>query len=112
MPDEVKTVSLECLSNDEKIIKIVFNKTITPTKSTAYLIAAIRKCFKHGYYKIIVDMQKIDAPSNHFIAALVESTSKVRRKNGDIKVINLNEEAKQVMAAFNAYYYLSIQSGG
>lgn len=112
MPGEVKAVSLECLSNDEKIIKIVFNKTLAPKKSAAYLIAAIGKCFKHGYYKIIVDMQKIEEPSNYFIAALIESTSKVRRKSGDIKVINLNEGAKQVMAAFNAYYYLSIQSGG
>lgn len=111
MPDDVKTVSLECLSNDEKIIKIVFNKSLTPTKSTAYLIAAVRKCVKHGFYKIIIDLERIQSPSNHFVAALIESTSRVRREDGDIKVINISDDARQVMAAFNAYFYLSIQSG-
>ncbi len=110
MPEKEKTVILDCVSNDEKIIRIKFTRSLLQTKSVAYLTAAIKKCFEHGFYRIIIDMETIESPTNQFIATLIEATSKARRKKGDIKLINLKEEARQCMAAFNAYYYLSIQS--
>lgn len=110
MSDMNNFFSLERVGSDGKIIKIRFTRDVTPTRSTAFIVAAINKCFKHGFHCIIIDMEKIHLPHNLFIATLIEATSKVRRKNGDIKIINLSEHAKQTMAGFSAYSYLSIIS--
>ena len=105
-----KVVLLERIGREKKIIKIRFIREVTPARTTAYIAAAFNKCFKHGYYSIIIDMKNINLPHNNFIATIIEATSKVRRKNGDIKIINLTETAKQTMAGFNAYTYLTIGS--
>lgn len=110
MSDEKKLVLLEKVGQDGKIIKIKFNKEVTPNYSTAYIAAAFEKCFKNDFNQIIIDMEHIPFLSNNFIATLIEATAKVRRKNGDVKIINLTEEAKQTMSAFNAYSFLSIKA--
>ena len=110
MSDPKKVILLERVGSNGKIIKISFTRKIPARQSIVYLTAAFNKCFKHGIHRIIVDMGNIKSPHKNFIATVIEATSKVRRKEGDIKIINLSEKAKQIMAGFNAYSYLTIES--
>jgi len=105
-----KTVVLECLSHKKKVIKVRFSRKISSRQSTAYMVASIKQCFKHGFYKIIFDMENIEAISGNFVATLIEVTSKVRRKDGDIKIINLSENLYSEISGFNALTFLLQES--
>ena len=110
MSEENKLVLLEKMGSRGDIIKIKFTQEVPSSRSAAYLAAAVDKCFKNKFYRLIVDMDNIHSPSNDFIATIIEATAKVRRQQGDVKIINLSNEAKQTMAGFNAYSFLSIKS--
>lgn len=105
---ENQKVILEKTGKDRNIIKIRFAEPMNPKNSATYLTAAFNQCFKHSFYKIILDMTNVDEPGHHFIATLIEATAKVRTKNGDVKIINMSPSAEQALAGFNAYAYLSV----
>ena len=107
---ESKKIILEKLGKDRDIVKIRFLKPVSHKVSTTYLTAAFNKCFRNNFYRIILDMTHIDNPSPDFVATLIEATAKVRTKDGDVKIINISEQAEQALAAFNAYAYLSVPS--
>ncbi len=109
---ENKKIILEKLGKNNDIIKIKFMEPISSKLLTAYLTAAFNKCFKNCYYKIILDMTNIENPPPDFVATLIEATTKVRTKDGDVKIINASEQADQALAAFNAYVYLSAPKEG
>ena len=56
-------------------------------------------------------MTNIDEPSSKFIATVIEATAKVRTKDGDVKLINISDQARQIVSSFNSYAYLSVQKG-
>lgn len=101
-------IILEKIGSDGSIIKIRFTESINEKLAPAYLTAAFNKCFKNNFYKLILDMTNIEYPSKDFISTVIEATAKVRTKEGDVKIINLSDEANQLMAIFNAYAYLSV----
>ena len=101
-------IILEKMGSDGSIIKIRFTESVNAKLAPTYLTAAFNKCFKNNYYKLILDMTNIESPSQNFISTVIEATAKVRTKEGDVKIINLSDEADQMMAAFNAYAYLSV----
>lgn len=109
---DIQKITLERLGKNRDIIKIKFLPPINNKLLTQYLTAAFSKCFKNCYYKIILDMTHIDDPSPDFIATIIEATAKVRSKDGDVKIINASELAKQALASFNAYAYLTILKEG
>jgi anti-anti-sigma factor len=110
MPENQKVVTIENLNNDHKIARVRFTQDLSPNRLNTYLTAALDKCFQHNYSKIIIDLEQIVSISNAVIATLIEATAKVRRKQGDIKIINMSEELKQIMAGFNALTFLSISA--
>ena len=105
---ENKKIILFKLGKNKDIIKIKFLEQVSSKLLAPYLTAAINKCFKNNYYKIILDMTNIDNPTPDFVATLIEATAKVRTRDGDVKIINASEQAEQALAAFNAYAYLSV----
>lgn len=105
---ENKKIVLKKIGKRKDIIKIQFYKSIHQNELHTYLAAAISKCFNNDYYKILLDMTNIDDPTSKFIATLIEATAKVRTKNGDVKLINISNQAKQIILSFNAYSYLSV----
>jgi hypothetical protein len=109
---ESRKVILEKLGKNHDIVKIKFTNNVISKLTTAYLTAAFNKCFQNNFYKIILDMTHIDLPSHNFIATLIEATAKVRTKNGDVKIINMSEQAEQALATFSAYSYLSVPKEG
>jgi len=109
---ENKKIILEKLGKNRDVIKIKFLEPLSSKLSTTYLTAAFNKCFKNCYYKIILDMTNIDNPEPDFVATLIEATAKVRTKDGDIKIINISEQAEYLLSDFNAYAYLSVPQQG
>lgn len=109
---ENKKILLEKLGKNRDIIKIKFMEPMGSKLLTTYLTAAFNKCFKNCYYKIILDMTNIDDPEPDFVATLIEATAKVRTKDGDVKIINVSEQAEHALTAFNAYAYLSVPNDG
>lgn len=105
---ENRKVLLEKVGKDRNIIKIRFPEPLNSKLSANCLIAAFNQCFKHSFYKIILDMTNVDEPGHDFVATLIEATAKVRTRNGDVKIINMSPSAEQTMAGFNAYAYLSV----
>lgn len=105
---EPKKIVLKKIGKNKDIIKMQFYQSMHQNELHAYFAAAMSKCFNNEFYKIILDMTNIDEPTTKFIATLIEATAKVRTKNGDIKIINLTHQAKQVLLSFNAYAYLSV----
>ncbi|MFQ5823805.1 MAG: ATP-binding protein [bacterium] len=67
-------------------------------------------CFSHGDSKIIVDLKSIQFPTTSLIVLLIEATSRARRLNGDVKLINVSRFAKNNLATFTPMSYLSVQS--
>jgi len=96
------------VGKNKDIIKIQFLESLNKRIQHNYLAAAFSKCFKNHFYKIILDMTNLEDISYPFIATLIEATSKVRSKDGDVKIINLSDMAKQSISTFNSYTYLSI----
>ena len=105
---EKQKIVLKKIGKNKDIIKIQFYKSIHQNELHTYLAAAISKCFKNNFYKILLDMTNIDEPTNKFIATLIEATAKVRTKKGDVKIVNITHPAKQMILSFNAYSYLSM----
>ncbi len=110
MASQEKIVLLEKVGENKDIIKIRFVKDIPPSRSVPYLTAALGKCFQNCFYKIILDLQQLTHVNDRFVATLLEATAKVRRENGDIKLINMTTPVLQAISDFNAYMYFSITS--
>lgn len=110
MSNDKKIIILERIGQQKDIVKIRFTEEVKSQTSIVYIVAAINKCFQSGYSRLIIDMGQIDLPHNTFIATLIEATSKVRRKAGDIKIINMSEEARNIISGFNALSYLTVET--
>ncbi|MFQ5772110.1 MAG: ATP-binding protein, partial [bacterium] len=66
-------------------------------------------CLNNGNAKIIVDLKNVRFPSSSLIALLIEATSRARKLDGDVKIINLSHTAKNNLATFSALSYLSVE---
>lgn len=73
------------------------------------LLEAFEACFRDGKTKIIVDLKNVQFPTASIIALLVEATSRARRSNGDVKIINLSKSAKGNLTTFSPASYLSVE---
>jgi len=67
-------------------------------------------CFRDGKTRIVVDLQNVQFPTASLIALLVEATSRTRRLNGDVKIINLSKSAKNNLITFSPTSYLSLET--
>ena len=67
-------------------------------------------CFESGNTKFIVDLENIKYPTSSLIALLIEVSSRARRLNGDVKIINLSKSAKNNFMSFSPLSYLSLES--
>lgn len=109
---DIKKIVLKKTGQNRDIIKIEFLESLPKQLQHTYLAAAFSKCFRNNYSKIILDMTNIEEPSNLFIATIIEATAKVRLKKGDVKLINMSDNSKQIVLSFNSYTYLSIADRG
>ena len=67
-------------------------------------------CFRDDKTRIVVDLQNVQFPTASLIALLVEATSRARRLNGDVKIINLSKSAQNNLVTFSPTSYLSLET--
>jgi len=103
-----QVVLLEKVGVHGDIIKMNINSGVDMKTAIPQLAQVILNCFKSGNYKIILNMEQIKFPSASFIALLIEMTSRARRSDGDLKLININVPAKNNFATFTPLNYLSL----
>lgn len=100
---------IEKFDGDEHVVKIVLENIQDPQRLTSLLHNSFEICLKKRDFHIILDMQKVHYPTASFIALLVEATSRLRRVNGDVKLINLRQSARNNLATFSPISFLSVE---
>jgi anti-sigma regulatory factor (Ser/Thr protein kinase) len=65
-----------------------------------------------GYLNFVVDMKDIPFPTTRFIALIISLTTRARRQNGDIGLINMVETARHRFTNFNTLSYLKVEGVG
>lgn len=87
--------------------------TILNNQDVRSLIASLQnafdECFQNGVSNIILDFKNVQYPSTSFIALLIEATSRARRLDGDLKLINVRDTAKNNFSTFTPLSYLNIE---
>ncbi|MCK5148654.1 ATP-binding protein [bacterium] len=58
--------------------------------------------------QILVDMHGVDEPTATMIALLIAETVKMRRRGGDLKILNLSDKSRSHYSFFTPLTYLSI----
>ncbi|RMF70130.1 MAG: hypothetical protein D6743_00760 [Calditrichaeota bacterium] len=102
-------IEFERVPGHEHIIRIPLTDVHDPQACLEVLQDTFETCFKNEEYQIIVDLRGVRYPSTRLVALLVEMTSRLRRRNGDLKIINLSFTARRNLATFSPESYLSVE---
>ncbi len=102
-------IVIERIHGFEDVVRIPL-ANITDSKSIINILrVTFEECFNNGKTKILVDLKNLQFPSSSLIALLIEATSRARKFNGDVKIINISHSAKNNLATFSPLSYLSLE---
>lgn len=102
-------IAYERVPGFENVIRIPLAKITDSNSVVEILQNTFDTCFETGDTKIIVDLNQFEYPSTSLIALLIEGTSRARRLNGDVKIINSSRSAKNNMTMFSPLSFLSME---
>jgi serine/threonine-protein kinase RsbW len=104
-------VILEEVKGYDNVVRLHLNGPIKDAQRLLQTLqSGFENCFKNGNMRVIVDFAGIEYPAASLIALLVEVTSRARRVNGDVKIINLTRSARNNFATFSPISYLSLEA--
>jgi len=103
-------VAYESISGFDNVVRIPLGDIDDTHIVFQVLQDSFEFCFQDGKTKIVVDLQNVQFPTASLIALLVEATSRARRLNGDVKIINLSNSAKSNLVTFSPTSYLSLET--
>ena len=90
------------------VVHLRISEDVDPNDMLDALYAAFQRDLSNGIDHIVFDMGNVAFPSGSFIALLIAMTIEIRRKGGDLKIINLCETAQNHFSIFTPLTYLSI----
>ena len=102
-------IAYERIPGFENVIRIPLAKITDSNSVVEILQNTFDACFENGDTKIIVDLNQFEYPSTSLIALLIEATSRARRLNGDVKIVNSSRSAKNNMTMFSPLSFLSLE---
>jgi serine/threonine-protein kinase RsbW len=102
-------LAVELIPGHEHVVRIVLAQSGESYEAVRALQKTLRTCLRDGKINFIVDLKDIRYPSTSLIAALIEATSKVRRRNGELKLLNVARSAKNNLATFSPLSYLAVE---
>ncbi len=105
-----KKIAYEPITGFENVVRIPLEDIDDTHIVLQILQDSFEICFRDGKTRIVVDLQNVQFPTASLIALLVEATSRARRMNGDVKIINLSNTAKSNLVTFSPTSYLSLES--
>lgn len=91
------------------LVKLQFEHNSNQQPALQEVIAGFDHFVANGRRNFIFDLQNIPFPSTSFIAFLVAATMRARRLQGDVKLINVADSAKNNMVTFSPLTYLSVE---
>ena len=104
-----ETIKLERIPNSENIFRISF-VNIDNMKTVLHdLQSILDESFSNGAFNYILDLKNLQFPTESLIVLLIEATSRARRLNGDLKLINVSHSAKNNLLTFTPLSYLSME---
>jgi serine/threonine-protein kinase RsbW len=99
----------------ERIPKLKHIVRITPSNcdDTQSMLESLQEtfdsCLSKGDCRIILDFKNIHYPTSSLIALLIEATTRARRLNGDVKMVNVSHSAKNNLTTFTPISYLTLE---
>ena len=105
-----KNVAYEPIAGFDNVVRIPLEDIDDTHIVFQVLQDSFEICFRDGKTRIVVDLQNVQFPTASLIALLVEATSRARRSNGDVKIINLSSSAKSNLVTFSPTSYLSLET--
>lgn len=100
---------VEAIPGFDHVVRIPLGDLSDSQKVMAILQETFESCFSKGDTRMIVDLKNIHFPSSSLIALLIEATSRARRLNGDLKIVNLSHSARNNLTTFSPLGYLSLE---
>ena len=105
-----KKIAYEPIAGFDNVVRIPLEDIDDTHIVFQVLQDSFEVCFRDGKTRIVVDLQNVQFPTASLIALLVEATSRARRLNGDVKIINLSKSAKNNLVTFSPTSYLSLET--
>jgi len=103
------TTKIERIPDSENIFRISF-VNIDNMKTVLHdLQSNFDESFSNGASNFILDFKNVQFPTESLIVLLIEATSRARRLNGDLKLINVSHSAKNNFLTFTPLSYLSME---
>jgi len=106
-PNDPK-IAYEIVDGYDDVVRIPLGNM----KDTNFVFQVLKdtfdNCLQKGFRKFIIDLENVQYPTTSLIALLLEITSRTRRLDGDVKIINLAASAKNNLATFSPSNYLSL----
>jgi serine/threonine-protein kinase RsbW len=103
-------VIIENIKGYDNVVRL----RLGPSKNVQNVLTSLQECFddcfQRGQKRFVVDLTGIEYPAASLIALLVETTSRARRMQGDVKIINLTTSARNNFATFSPISYLSLEA--
>ncbi len=105
-----KKIAYEPIAGFDNVVRILLEDIDDTHIVFQVLQDSFEICFRDGKTRIVVDLQNVQFPTASLIALFVEATSRARRLNGDVKMINLSKSAKNNLATFSPTSDLSLET--
>ncbi len=96
-------------ASEKEAEKVILNEGEKVEDKIVELEKKISRLFEQEKFNIIIDMQHIRLMPTRFIIALIKFTSQARRCDGDVRLINMGDFARNNLVTFTPSTYLSME---
>jgi len=101
-------IRVESYDPKTKLIKIKPEKSFDFKKDSELLYQSILNLAKVDKIRILLDLENITFPSVTFIAFMIEVSSFLKRKKGELLAVNLSDSARMNFVTFNPLNFINL----
>ena len=94
-------IRIESYDPKLKLIKITLSKSFDFNRDVELLYQAVLNLAKVNKIRILLDLINVSYPTTSFIAFMIEVSSLLKRKEGELLAINLSDSARMNFMTFN-----------
>lgn len=105
-----ESVTVERLDGSPNSVRITLNETDDVQVLQRDLQLILDSCFNQGLYNIVLNLENLEYPPTSFIALIIEATSRARRLQGDVWLVNVSHSAKNNFVTFTPTSYLTLDN--
>ncbi len=102
-------IAYERISGPGNVVRIPLGEATDTDYISTVLRNTFEERFKAGDARFVVDLKGLELLPSSLIALLIEMTSRARRLDGDVKIINLSSTVKGHIGSFSPRSYLALE---